>query len=129
MGDGATPGRGHPVRIPRLTLRAQLTLLYAGFFVAAGVAVLAVPIFTIRTALPDGASAHTIAAVHAGARAQELRAAATLAVLAAASLAVGWLIAGRFLRPLRTITATARDISASNLSQRLDPGRPGQRVH
>ena len=122
MGDGATPGRGQPVRIPRLTLRVQLTLLYAGFFVAAGVAVLAVPIFTIRTSLPAGASAHTIAVLHAGARAQELRAAGTLAVLAAASLAVGWLIAGRFLRPLRTITATARDISASNLSQRLDPG-------
>jgi len=31
----------------------------------------------------------------------------------------GWLIAGRLLRPLRTITATARDISASNLNRRL----------
>ena len=36
-----------------------------------------------------------------------------LAVLAVLSLALGWLIAGRFLRPLRTITATARDISAT----------------
>ena len=35
------------------------------------------------------------------------------------AVALGWLIAGRFLRPLRTITATARDISASNLSRRL----------
>ena len=35
------------------------------------------------------------------------------------SLAAGWLIAGWFLRPLRTITATARDISASNLNRRL----------
>ena len=43
-------------------------------------------------------------------------------MLAAASLVVGWLIAGRFLRPLRTITATARDISASNLNRRLEPG-------
>jgi signal transduction histidine kinase len=42
-----------------------------------------------------------------------------LAGLVLASLAVGWLIAGRFLRPLRTITATARRISASNLNQRL----------
>jgi signal transduction histidine kinase len=38
------------------------------------------------------------------------------------SLGVGWLIAGRFLRPLRTITAAARDISASNLNRRLLPG-------
>jgi signal transduction histidine kinase len=35
------------------------------------------------------------------------------------SLGAGWLIAGRVLRPLRTITATARDISARNLHQRL----------
>jgi signal transduction histidine kinase len=35
------------------------------------------------------------------------------------SFVLGWLIAGRFLRPLRTITATARDISASNLNRRL----------
>ena len=35
------------------------------------------------------------------------------------AVVLGWLIAGRFLRPLRTITTTARDISASNLSRRL----------
>jgi signal transduction histidine kinase len=38
------------------------------------------------------------------------------------ALVLGWLIAGRFLRPLRTITATARDISASNLHRRLGLG-------
>ncbi len=109
-------------RAPRLTLRAQLTLLYAGFFVAAGVAVLAVPIFTIRTSLPAGASAHDFALMNASSRAQEFRAGITLLALAAASIVVGWLIAGRFLRPLRTITSTARDISASNLNRRLQPG-------
>ena len=36
------------------------------------------------------------------------------------SLVIGWLIAGRFLKPLRTITATARDISATNLDRRLN---------
>jgi signal transduction histidine kinase len=110
------------MRTPWLTLRSQLTLLYAGFFVAAGVAVLAVPIFTIRASLPAGASAHEIALMNASSRAQELRATVTLLGLAAVSLVVGWLIAGRFLRPLRTITATARDISASNLNRRLNPG-------
>ncbi len=40
------------------------------------------------------------------------------------SVLLGWLVAGRFLRPLRTITATARDISASNLHRRL--GRTGR---
>ncbi len=107
---------------PRLTLRAQLTLLYAGFLVAAGVAVLAVPIFTIRASLPADASAHDIALMNASQQAQQFRATITLLALAAVSLVVGWLIAGRFLRPLRTITATARDISASNLNRRLEPG-------
>ena len=110
------------LRIPRLTLRSQLTLLYAGLFLAVGIAALAIPIFTIRTSLPAGATASTIALMNASARTQVIRAAATLAALAAVSLPVGWLIAGRFLRPLRTITATARDISASNLNRRLDPG-------
>jgi signal transduction histidine kinase len=110
------------MRTPWLTLRSQLTLLYAGFLVAAGVAVLAVPIFTIRAGLPADASPHEIALMNASSRAQELRAAVTLVGLGAASLVVGWLIAGRFLRPLRTITATARDISASNLNRRLNPG-------
>jgi signal transduction histidine kinase len=35
------------------------------------------------------------------------------------SLALGWMMAGRVLRPLRTITSTARDISATNLHERL----------
>jgi signal transduction histidine kinase len=43
----------------------------------------------------------------------------TLAVIAMAAAAIGWLIAGRVLRPLRTITATARRISASSLHERL----------
>jgi signal transduction histidine kinase len=42
-----------------------------------------------------------------------------LAVMAVLSLWLGWVIAGRALRPLRTITETARDISASNLHRRL----------
>jgi signal transduction histidine kinase len=42
-----------------------------------------------------------------------------LAVMAVLSLWLGWVIAGRALRPLRTITDTAREISASNLHRRL----------
>jgi len=42
-----------------------------------------------------------------------------LAIMAVLSVALGWLIAGRVLRPLRTITATARNISATNLTERL----------
>jgi signal transduction histidine kinase len=42
-----------------------------------------------------------------------------LAVFAVAATAIGWLLAGRVLRPLRTITAAARRISASSLNERL----------
>jgi signal transduction histidine kinase len=42
-----------------------------------------------------------------------------LAVMAAASAVVGWLMAGHALRPLRVITATARRISEDNLHERL----------
>ncbi len=35
------------------------------------------------------------------------------------SLALGWLVAGRVLRPLRSITASAQRISANNLHERL----------
>ncbi|MBV9383903.1 MAG: HAMP domain-containing histidine kinase [Streptosporangiaceae bacterium] len=42
-----------------------------------------------------------------------------LGIMAVASVGLGWLVAGRVLRPLRTITAAARHISASSLHQRL----------
>ena len=42
-----------------------------------------------------------------------------LAVIAVAAAVIGWLIAGRVLRPLSTITAAARRISASSLHERL----------
>ena len=42
-----------------------------------------------------------------------------LAGIALAAAAIGWMIAGRVLRPLSTITAAARRIAASNLHERL----------
>jgi signal transduction histidine kinase len=49
-----------------------------------------------------------------------LDSAIAFALMAVLSVWLGWVIAGRALRPLRTITETARDISASNLHRRLD---------
>ena len=40
------------------------------------------------------------------------------------AIVLGWLTAGRVLRPLRTITTTAKEISASNLHERLDMHGP-----
>jgi signal transduction histidine kinase len=42
-----------------------------------------------------------------------------LAIMVVASMALGWVIAGRVLRPLHVITAAARELSASNLHERL----------
>ena len=42
-----------------------------------------------------------------------------LAIMTAVSIALGWLVAGRVLRPLRAMTATTRQISERNLNERL----------
>ena len=109
------------IRLNWRTLRTQLALLYAGAFVALGAAVLgvlAVAGLLVRsgsTNVQGGTSSQNFLA------GRQFRVGPALVFGAAVliALVIGWLIAGRFLRPLRTITATARDISASNLSRRL----------
>jgi signal transduction histidine kinase len=69
-------------------------------------------------------TANGCAALLGAARSDELRqliidSGIALAIMAAASMGLGWVVAGRVLQPLRTITTAARRISASNLYQRL----------
>ena len=47
-----------------------------------------------------------------------------LAIAAVLAVLAGWLVAGRMLRPIRTITRTARRISATSLHERLALGGP-----
>ncbi|HEY2304345.1 MAG TPA: HAMP domain-containing sensor histidine kinase [Streptosporangiaceae bacterium] len=47
-----------------------------------------------------------------------------LAIVTVAALVLGWIVAGRILRPLSTITTAARRISASNLNERLSLSGP-----
>jgi signal transduction histidine kinase len=62
---------------------------------------------------------------HAGELHQLLvQSAIALAGMALASILLGWVVAGRALRPLREITQTAREISATNLHRRLALGGP-----
>jgi signal transduction histidine kinase len=49
---------------------------------------------------------------------------ALVLVMGLLAVGVGWLLAGRVLRPLRAIISSARTISASNLNQRLALHRP-----
>jgi signal transduction histidine kinase len=108
----------------RMTVRTQLTLLYAGPFLITGAALLTIPILqmsdTVPAGLPNMPSRPAPAPDMDGPLRQLVTASVVgLSVMLVVSFGLGWLIAGRFLRPLRTITATARDISATNLHRRL----------
>jgi signal transduction histidine kinase len=114
---------------PRRTVRTRLTLLYAVPFLISGVFLLSIPILQSSQTTPANQRGALIPPPGITPEEHHLRQLITfsafgLAVMVLVSLGLGWLIAGRFLRPLRTITATARDISASNLHRRL--GRTGR---
>ena len=51
-----------------------------------------------------------------------------LAIMAALAVALGWLLAGRMLRPLRVMKATTRQISERNLHERLSLTGPRDEV-
>ncbi len=121
-------------RLPGATARQRLTLLYAGLFLLLGILVV-VAIFTFTSASSSVAVSavpatrqgvvrpifHDIVTQQRSADINRLRAVSWVALIAAALVAgaLGWLVAGRVLRPLRQMTATARTISAGNLSERL----------
>ncbi len=123
------PGRttASVLHLPRRTLRTQLALLYGGVFSALGVILLAgAGVLVVRGSASQAAPGSGLAGGPpvADGRHLDLGSAAVfevigLAVVVMVALTLGWVIAGRLLRPLRTITATARDISAGNLHQRL----------
>jgi two-component system sensor histidine kinase VanS len=122
-----------------MTVRLRLTLLYGGLFLVSGVVLLVVTYLIFRNStgvniiVPNGSTNGTASqraatelrfadllrrdtdALHAGL----LRSAILLAAMTLASIALGWLVAGRVLRPLREMTATTRQISERNLSERL----------
>jgi len=138
------PGPPHWLRLPRRTARLRLTVMYGGaVFLACGATVLA---FTyvlysllgerslpVESLYKNGKliSSSTIQSAKAGVSVAGLgevtfdreqlliTSGIALAVIAVAAVAIGWFIAGRVLRPLSTITAAARRISASSLHERL----------
>ncbi|MYY09654.1 HAMP domain-containing protein [Streptomyces sp. SID4919] len=123
-----------PRPLPGRSLRTRLALFYAAGVFLAGIVVLAVvtlPLVGIQSTVP----AHrpgpgTITGTGHGIGPHQLvtGSAVALAVLVPVALVTGWFVAGRFLAPLRAITATARAISAGNLHQRLDLGEPADEL-
>jgi signal transduction histidine kinase len=133
--------------LPRPTARLRLTLLYGGACLTFGAILLAITYLFTWKVFPDAISAHPMpTASPAGGGAQQAVAqlagqgsprsgsvqagtvdrlqllagsGIALGIVTLAAAGAGWLLAGRVLRPLSTITAAARRISASSLHERL----------
>jgi signal transduction histidine kinase len=141
-GPGAKQGRVWWLRLPRPTARLRLTLFYSTMFLAsgAGLLVLTYALMGGSGALgftdsrggpsPPGGQAGPaqVGSLHQapGLSPQQALAQAgiALAIMAAASVVLGWIVAGRMLRPVRTMSAAARRISAGNLHERLAVAGP-----
>jgi signal transduction histidine kinase len=114
-------------RLGRPILRVQLTLLYSGLFLGVLAAVLlATNILFVRDSSRAPIGANAIAGVQQTAANHQFDfgPAAIGLIAAAVALAGAWWLAGRFLRPIRAITTTAQEISATNLHRRLDLNGP-----
>ena len=138
--------------LPRRTVRLRLTLAYAGLFIVSGTALLGITFVLatqvtsrgssgVSTSAPGSAGPPAAAGGPAGQISQVPQGTETwisfpaalaaaeigLGVMAIASIASGWVVAGRVVRPLRTMTATTRQISEHNLHERLAvPGPPDE---
>ena len=136
------------MRHPRTTVRGRLALLYGSIFLASGVALLSITYVLVDDAIrrfatasvPAGRKRLSLPLNHMNATSVRVPPALSgllaaqrtvdlhslllgsiiaLGVMTVVSVLLGWLVAGRILRPLRTITNTARHISQDSLGQRL----------
>ncbi len=118
------------LRARRPVLRVQLALLYSGVFI--GLLVVLFAASSVLFGTENVFFGHSQSAYHVGAAPAHPRPGPTFSpwplLIALALVAVGvfaaWWLAGRFLRPLRTMTAAAQEISATNLSRRLSLAGP-----
>ena len=121
----------------RRTVRMRLTALYCVLFVLSAVVLLAITngvgssTSQTTTVTSGGAQQGRTVAVHAQTATSHqylLGSAIALGVMVVVSVAAGWLVAGRVLRPLRVMTATTRRISADSLHERLAIDGPGDEL-
>src|SRR5215472_1830768 len=145
-GEAAAPGRPRvPAAMawrslrPRPTLRLRLTVLYGALFLAAGALLLPLSFLLFRQRLDNalrpprpgttGQSSRFPTRAQLEVRDQAVhqllgQSGIALSVMAVASVGLGWWVAGRALRPLRRMTATARSLSEASLHERIAPGGP-----
>ena len=125
--------------IVRLSARSRLSLLYTGLVLAAGVVLTALTYLLMRQNLAHrtavvqfsgpGAPGELPPVRNPSELSEQLRTEALNSLLTQAGIALaavtvlaavlGWLVAGRVLRPIRAISATAQRLSAENLSDRV----------
>jgi signal transduction histidine kinase len=116
----------------RRTVRMRLTALYCGLFMLSAVVLLAITngVGSSTAQTTTRTQGQTVAIqVRAGPSHQYLLGSAiALGVMAVVSVAAGWVVAGRVLRPLRVMTATTRRFSADSLHERLAIEGPGDEL-
>jgi signal transduction histidine kinase len=146
------------MRHPRITVRRRLALLYGSVFLASGIALLAITYVLVDDAIrryvgipvpgrlvPGSLRLNHMKAPGVPVSAAErgllvaqrtvdlhsllLGSSIALGVMTVASVLLGWLVAGRILRPLRTITDAAGHISQDSLDQRLALQGPHDELH
>ncbi|MCM2387977.1 sensor histidine kinase [Streptomyces albipurpureus] len=131
-----------------MSLRLRLTALYSGLFLLAGGALLTITYLLVARALPQRSLLGGGPVEYGGLRlelpesfrqtldqeATEQRSAALGELLAQSAVALtlttviavvlGWLMAGRVLRPLRQVIDAAHGLSPDNLHERIELHRP-----
>src|SRR6516162_1577816 len=117
--------------LPRRSVRARLTAWYSALFLLSGAVLLAIT-GGVGASVSSVTRAHSAtqggtqspqpeaATIHAAVSHSLLvGSAVALGVMTVASLVLGWVVAGRALRPLREMTAATQRISEDNLHERL----------
>jgi signal transduction histidine kinase len=136
------PGSARSRLLPRRTVRLRLTAMYGVLFFVCGALLLAlvggVVVNRASTVSPAPGPGPTPVLSRAQIQIQQLQARLAaqgshpslphqlfiasliaLGVMTVAALALGWIMAGRALRPVREMTAAAQRISEQNLHERL----------
>jgi signal transduction histidine kinase len=105
----------------RRSARFRLTALYSCVFFPSGVALVFITYVAIVVAQSPNFGTTRVNIDHRSLDADEFLIASCilLVALVGASVLIGWLVAGRVLRPLRVMTAATQQISERNLHERL----------
>jgi len=139
--------------LPRRTVRMRLTALYGALFVVSGAVLLAITgglvVSSSRTSVSAANQAAASSLARDQFRIQQLQgelaiaeaqihsgvshgllvgSAIALGIMTVVSLVLGWIVAGRVLRPLRQMTVATRRISADSLHERLAVAGPGDEL-